>query len=714
MSDVTKTKTKTAMIPRKLRDRDRWVVWRGEKRNGKTTKVPYRPDGRKASSTKPATWCSFKEAYAAFRADDFDGVGYVFSADDPFVGIDLDHCRDVETDEIAPWAQKIIDKLDSYTEISPSGRGLHIIVRGGLPPGGNRRGDIEMYDHARFFCMTGDHLEGTPETIKQRPKALARLHRRVFRDEHPPAPPSGGYGDAARLADDELIGKAKASKNGARFTALYDGGWEQHYVSPSEADLALVGRLAWWTDHDAKRIDRLFRQSGLMRPKWNQVHYSDGRTYGQGTVEKACGGGKRLSDHIEGEFDQTETLRFRTAREISRSTPEKPPWRVPPFLADGSITELVGQPKASGKTTLAMRLARAVLDGGDFLGQQTVRSPAVVMLTEERSSSFREALRRAGLEDCRNLHVLTHQDAAGESWPTIVEAAAAKCRKTRAKVLIVDTLPKFVGLTGDAENQSGPAMEAMTPIQQVTHRLSLASLVNRHERKGGGEVGKSGRGSGAYTAEADICLLLKRPEGNTRPTIRIIEALSRFDETPESMTIELTADGYVSHGVGIHQVVAEEAEDAILEALANGTRMSEKKIIEMTGHDRGAVRRALEKLQKDERIDRQGDGKSGDPYTYAATWEQKIAASLLSDQTTSPMTRKTFRQKNDDLTPVDLETEKRRAESAVRPVGDFMIPFGAAGPPIQKITERNGRTPVDLKTEKQRAKSRRRADARLR
>lgn len=647
-------------IPAELRRLDQWVLWKYVTRDGKTTKVPYRTDGRRADTTDPATWTTYRRARAAARGGGFDGLGYVFALDDPYTGIDLDGCRKRKTGKVSRWAQRIVEDLKSYAEVSPSGRGLHIIVRGGLPPGGNRRGDIEMYDHARFFCMTGDHLAGTPETILRRPKALARLHRRVFRDEHAPAPPSGGYGDAARLTDDELIAKAKASKNGARFRALYDGAWEQFYASPSEADMALVRKLAWWTDHDAGRVDRLFRCSSLMRSKWDERRGAS--TYGQGTVEKACRGGKRLSDHREGEFDQTQTLRFRTAREISRSTPEKPPWRVPPFLVDGSITELVGQPKASGKTTLAMHLARAVLDGGDFLGQNTVRSPAVVMLTEERSASFREALRRAGLADCRDLHVLTHQDAAGESWPKIVEAAAAKCRKTRAKVLIVDTLPKFVGLTGDAENQSGPAMEAMTPIQQVTHRLNLACLVNRHERKGGGEVGKSGRGSGAYTAEADICLLLKRPEGNTRSTIRIIEALSRFDETPESMTIELTADGYVSHGVGIHQVVAEEVEVAVLEALlalANGTRMSEKEIIKTTGSDRGAVRRALEKFQNDKRIDRQGEGKSGDPFTYAATWEQKIAASFLSDQTASLYDQ----TENDGLTPVDLETEKRRAKS---------------------------------------------------
>jgi primase-polymerase (primpol)-like protein len=150
-------------IPIELRERPQWVCWRYEERRGKLTKIPQTPStSYPASSTDLMTWTTFEKALAAYEASDrrpsraCDGIGFVFSSADPFAGIDLDKCRNPESGEIKPWAQEILDRVPgAYVEASPSGTGIHIIVKGKVRDGGMRKGRIEMYSRGRFFTVTG-------------------------------------------------------------------------------------------------------------------------------------------------------------------------------------------------------------------------------------------------------------------------------------------------------------------------------------------------------------------------------------------------------------------------------------------------------------------------------------------------------------------------------------------------------------------------------
>jgi putative DNA primase/helicase len=143
-------------IPAKFTARPQWVNWRYEERDGDLTKVPYTPGAeRRASTTELMTWRTFEEAVAAYETGRYDGIGFVFCSADPFVGIDLDNCRDPESGEIEPWAQEIIDSVtDRYVEASPSGRGVHVITRGTLKDGVNTKW-IEVYGQDRYLTMTG-------------------------------------------------------------------------------------------------------------------------------------------------------------------------------------------------------------------------------------------------------------------------------------------------------------------------------------------------------------------------------------------------------------------------------------------------------------------------------------------------------------------------------------------------------------------------------
>jgi len=259
-----------------MRDLRQWLCWRSDERDGKPTKIPYSPlTGQRASSTSRGTWAGYEEAVRACEEHGYGGIGFVFTSEDDLCGVDLDGCLNADTGEIEPWARIIIEELDSYTEISPSGTGVHVLVRATLPEGRNRKGRFETYDRDRYFTVTGKHLAGTPRTIEGRQEELRAVVGRVFGEES-----TNGHAKPVAatelvnngLSDSEVIQKALAASNGARFSRLWNGDTHE-YGSHSEADLALCGMLAFWTGGDATRIDTLFRQSGLYRKKWDRNNY---------------------------------------------------------------------------------------------------------------------------------------------------------------------------------------------------------------------------------------------------------------------------------------------------------------------------------------------------------------------------------------------------------------------------------------------------------
>lgn len=264
-------------VPTALQTTPQWLCWREEPRTGQANpaKVPLTPGtGTYASVTEPDTWATFTDAYDHYRGTDtVAGIGFVFTVDDPYVGIDLDDCRDPATGKLAAWTRDIVERVDSYTEASLSGTGVHVIARGDLPPGKSRRGDVELYDRARYFTVTGRHLSLTPATVNTRTSALAAVHAEYVAAE-PAAQaeqevPDSGTPNEPALADDDLIAYAVTASNGTKFQRLWEGD-TSGYTSHSEADQALCNLLAFWTGGDPQRIERLFAQSGLVRDKWEE------------------------------------------------------------------------------------------------------------------------------------------------------------------------------------------------------------------------------------------------------------------------------------------------------------------------------------------------------------------------------------------------------------------------------------------------------------
>ena len=283
-------------IPQSLRDTALWCVWRYQTRDGesKPTKVPYNPlTGKGAKSNDRSTFGTFGQALFALEAQGYDGLG--IGLFDDLCAIDLDHCVD-EDGAFTDLASDIVCEMNTYAEMSPSGEGLHLYFRA---PGlvydkekyyiKNSENGVEVYVAGatnRFLTVTGSALTdaGLNDRTEQLQTILDKYMVRKVKAKR--VLPDGIPTVRLTLSDDNIIKKARDAKNGTTFKRLMDGDMTG-YSSQNEADLALCNILAFWTSGDAEQMDRIFRTSGLMRPKWDEGRAAT--TYGSMTIQNAIG-----------------------------------------------------------------------------------------------------------------------------------------------------------------------------------------------------------------------------------------------------------------------------------------------------------------------------------------------------------------------------------------------------------------------------------------
>lgn len=291
-------------IPASLRDSGKFCLWCYEDRDGKQTKVPYSPNGGRASSNKEHTFSSFQKAEDVLnrRKGKYNGMGVGLFGD--LVGIDIDHCVG-EDSCLSALAQDIVELIGSYAEFSPSGEGVHILCRA---PGlefnrdlyylKNPTNHVEVYaaGHTnRYLTLTGDVLNG--EEVNERGSEVAELlekymsRRNRMTDETAPAVEYSTEGESSSeallLDDEEVLARLLSPRNAdhEKVALLWNGDWEGYYESQSNGDLALCNKLAFYTRKNAAQMDRLFRQSGLMRNKWDESRGAS--TYGEMTISRA-------------------------------------------------------------------------------------------------------------------------------------------------------------------------------------------------------------------------------------------------------------------------------------------------------------------------------------------------------------------------------------------------------------------------------------------
>jgi hypothetical protein len=285
-------------IPAVLRAADRWVVWEGvwrhdpdEAPGGKWSKAPFcATTGAPASATDPLTWSRFEDAVEAMRASQgrFAGLGFVLTHQDRLAVVEVEDAL-ADDGTLDAEAARLLERLDTYAEATPSGRGVRAFVEANLPPGGRRRDPYAFWEADRIVCVTGQRLDAVPRDVAYRQGAVEEVHADLF----PPPPPRPAGADAKATpppTDRELLELAFGGPSGVRVRALYHGDLAGTGMDRNGADLALCSLLGFYTGADPVRLDRLFRNSRLYRRKWDEPHYSDGTTYGKAVVAKALEG----------------------------------------------------------------------------------------------------------------------------------------------------------------------------------------------------------------------------------------------------------------------------------------------------------------------------------------------------------------------------------------------------------------------------------------
>lgn len=341
-----------ASVPNELKTRRQWVVWLYHTKEGddKPSKVLYQTNGWAARSQTDTAWTDYKSAvkcYAKHKDCLFDyryrettddsyqhlkgviqGIGFVFSKDDPYCGIDLDDCLDSNND-LKEWAAPIVDRLKSvaYGEVSPSGTGIKFWTKAKLPDWMNtgtkepcEDGAIEAYHFGRYFTVTGRGKGQIKDGQSVADWLVSEYLTPVVSEQRrqPPAQP------ATTLNASEVIEKIRNSASRYKFDALMKGdisGYHHKDGKPdqSRADCGLCGIIAFWTQ-DEKVIDSIFRTSGLMRTKWDEIHKPPNTTYGAMTIAKALSGNKETYTPLRGHSTQRRNYRhgYYTQQSLTR------------------------------------------------------------------------------------------------------------------------------------------------------------------------------------------------------------------------------------------------------------------------------------------------------------------------------------------------------------------------------------------------------------
>ncbi|MEK5070820.1 phage/plasmid primase, P4 family [Sporosarcina sp. FSL K6-1508] len=277
-------------IPSELKALPQWILWRNEKRDGKPTKVPYQVDGEMAQANNRRTWSTFATAVKFYLEGDYSGIGFVFSRQDNYIGVDIDKC--VVDGKPNTFATEIIDTLDSYTEFSPSGKGLHIIIKGGLPQNvlgtgrKNTQHGLEIYSYGRYFTFTGNRENSND--VYDRTDELAEVFEKYFDDSDIEGRVNLAdfESDEIKISNESLWERMFRGKSGDEIRSLYNGNLINN--DHSSSDLSLCNHLAFWTGKSSTRMDAMFRETGLLRDKWDVIHFRDtNETYGERTIAEA-------------------------------------------------------------------------------------------------------------------------------------------------------------------------------------------------------------------------------------------------------------------------------------------------------------------------------------------------------------------------------------------------------------------------------------------
>lgn len=518
-------------IPAELRAFPQWVAWRYVDRGGpKPSKLPFSPrTGQVASVTDATTWATFNEAVAALQSGGFDGIGFVFTDADPFTGIDLDDCHgDAEAKAVQ---DRIFDAFPSYAELSPSGTGLHIIVKGRVR--GSRRGFVEVYSTERFFTMTGNVYRDAP--IVEGGAALDTLMAQIARDKPSSFDASPLY-HAATETDEAVFSRATAATNGDKFTRLWNGNGSDLVgdTSGSAVDQALVNMLAFWTK-DPAQIERMW----LASPQGQRDKPQQRADYRRSTIERAF-------DRTVATMDFSHLFKAPSPDELpvvmasalhgKPITPRQ--WHVAEIIPARTVT-LFGGDGGTGKSLAALQLAVGTVLGRAWFGVAIQQPGGALFLTAEddldevhrRLADIANAehvplsaFDRLAVSSLAGLDALMAAPGPGGRVlvPTGVYAAVrAYVEAQRPALIVLDTLADLFG--GDEVNRA-QVRQFVAMLRAIAIDFGTTVVLLAHPSVNGMSNGSGLSGSTAWNNSVRSRLYMKRDDQSDLRTIEVMKA----------------------------------------------------------------------------------------------------------------------------------------------------------------------------------------------
>lgn len=529
-----------ANIPVGLRDRPQWVVAGPDKR-------PLTIDGRAASVTDPATWCSSETACEAAKAKGLY-IGYVLAPDDPYAVIDLD-VKDDTQQPVLDGFHSAIQSFDSYTERSCSGKGFHILIEGNIGKG-RRRDSVEVYSQERYIICTGDVFLDRP--IAPRPEQLAALLDSI--------PQSGSSepleDEPEREADEVILQRARAAANADKFHAHYFAHWDAiGHTDHSRADAALIGMLADYTANNAQ-LKRLFLGSALgQRDKATKRRDYVDRTIATVRAQQARGPNARHGERIAGAIFAAEYVKRQNGNRstLPASRPfrlitedemaNRPPvrWRVRDVLPEEGVVAVYGPP-GSGKSFLVLDMLGAVSTGREWFGHRVRPAPVVYVALEGKAGvSQRVRAYRKKRGSMKQVRFLDEQmDLRRPDDRASIIDAVSRVGWTNG-VVCIDTLAASApGMDENASTDMGKVIAALKEIQDA---LGGCVMVVHHTGK---DQSKGLRGWSGLTGAVDGAIEVSGTRGSRQ--WRITKAkdgedgmVARFEL--EAVLLEMAEDG---------------------------------------------------------------------------------------------------------------------------------------------------------------------------
>lgn len=531
-------------IPLELANLNQWVCWGW---NGSPPKLPIDPKAENpAKAGISQSWGLFSEAVACMDEGKCSGIGFEFNSND-IVGIDLDHCFQ-ENGTLHPEVADIVNQFGSYTEISQSGTGLHIICKGKLPGKAIKSKTVEMYDSGRYFALTGN-IYDNKETLCEAQKAINSLYEGLVaareKAQEKPTQSSG-----LSLDDTKLIEVAVNARNGSLFCDLFQGKIKGKYSSQSEADLALCNILAFYTGKNAAQMDRLFRQSALMRDKWDRPQ--SGSTYGAITIQNAI-------DHCfqvfnprataEQDFGKLKkhTLPIISAKELQSK--DIPPIRYVVVDMFPQGLSLLASPPKYGKSWFVLDLCLSVAAGNRFLNHETIKSGCLYMALEDSERRLQDRMNKilAGADAPQHFDYATSALEIGQG---LIEQLDDYMRqKPETGLIVIDTLQKVRPAGKAGESAYSTDYREVGMMKQFADKYKICLVLVHHLRKMADDTDPFNRisGTNGIMGAADTALVMSRAKRTDTQTT--LSVTGRDVESSETV-IQFNKDDYKWHVLG--------------------------------------------------------------------------------------------------------------------------------------------------------------------